>query len=110
MPEVLTYIDTTVARQVATSLIGSEVQLTKKDDVSVGINFKVLLSHTQGVQRTTTTKTADLLPEVLADALHDAIQDEIDDLGEVRSKLVAGAAGGFSSWHTNTRGTCAIFI
>jgi hypothetical protein len=96
MPRVLTYVDAPVARQIATSLVGSEVQLSENKNATVGINFKVLLTHASGATRTTTTKVSDLLPEVVADAIYEATQHRLTDLADSRNKLIAGNAGAFS--------------
>lgn len=96
MPSVLTYVDELLARQIATGLIGSEVQLSKRSGSTVGINFKVLLQRNQGVETATTTRISDLLPELVAEALNEAIRERVNDLGIARSRLVAGSPGAYA--------------
>ena len=90
MSHVLTYVDEPLARQLATSLIGSEVQLSETSGATAGINFKVLLTRNHGVSKATTTRTIDLLPELVAEAIYEGVAERIPDLQSARSKLIAG--------------------
>ena len=91
MSKVLTYIDKPFARQMATSLIGSEVQLTNREDSPPGMNFAVVLNSTRSSQRSATTKAPGLLPELLADALYDASAEQVVDFGKARRAFVGGS-------------------
>lgn len=95
MTKVLVYVDSLLARQVASGVIGSEVSLTEKDSRTAGINFKVLLSRSSGEERSTTTKVSELLPEVVAEAIHEAVNSRIDSLDNARERLIAGSMNAF---------------
>src|SRR5687767_3903857 len=96
MQSVITFIDEPLVRQLATGLIGSEVRLTKKDTSVIGVNFKVLIRQDQGTEHSTATKTADLLPELLAQAIWEELKGKkVNSLREARPKFVAGMDGAF---------------
>jgi len=96
MSLVLVYTDEPLVRQIATGLIGSEVQIGEGQSSQSGINFKVLLTRTKSAHHNTTTKIADLLPEMISEAIHNAISEKIIDLNDARIKLVAGGPAAFA--------------
>ncbi len=95
MPNVLTYVDEPLARQIATGLIGSEVSLSERRGSKIGINFNIIVSGDRSAERATTTRLSDLLPEVVAGAIYDAVAAKIESLATARSRLVAGGTDAF---------------
>ena len=95
MNEVLAYIDHPLVCQIATGLIGSEVELRQHKSSIVGLNFKVMVSRDTGQERATSTRIENLLPEVLVDAVQEQVTERARTLDDVSSRLVAGVVDGF---------------
>jgi hypothetical protein len=110
MPNVLTFVDDTLARQIATGLIGSEVRLTTREGTARGINFKVLIQRDRSTEQSKTTRIAELLPETVAEAIREVVEDRIDNLEASRERLIAGSKGAFRPGSTVLVGNAQISL